>query len=225
MKGPTVHNLKSHFYNWKTKAPGSVYQTRKGVGEWEHVGPSMSYNSDFHTNLVWHNPSSLLWASVMKGCTRATSPVSSFNAWDAAPHRSPMLLSAFYPIPWYYLLKKKRKVVMYFFKPIKAWHVALLYKFFFLHSDEKESISWGKKWAWERDKKRNELAESLLCEIKGRKRLIQREEEGETAKRKKASFFSLKGSKRETKDPAATNFFLFNKKSKIKQGVSMIIYF
>ena len=52
MKRPTVHNLKSHFYNWKRKAPGSVYQTRKGVGEWEHVGPTMSYNFDFHTNLV-----------------------------------------------------------------------------------------------------------------------------------------------------------------------------
>ena len=63
-------------------------------------------------------------------------------------------------------------------------------------------------------KKRNELAESLLCEIKGRKRLIQREEEGETARRKKASFFSLKRSKRETKDPAATIFFSFQQKIK-----------
>ena len=43
-------------------------------------------------------------------------------------------------------------------------------------------------------------------------------------RKKRASFFSLKGSKRETKDPTATVFF-FKQKSKIKQGVSMIIYF
>ena len=36
----------------KSKTPSSVYPTRRGVGEWEHVGPTTAYNSDFHTNLA-----------------------------------------------------------------------------------------------------------------------------------------------------------------------------